>query len=97
MATRSRAGAAASPSASSGRGPGGFAVEVSEDDLDGVQTLSVADDGDGGSLRTIELDYKLARPGPCAGLTDVLFIRRALSASARAHARSSSPPRRRSE
>jgi len=62
-------------------GPTRFVVDVAEDDLEGVQTFSVAPDGEGGSLLRLELDYRLLKSGPLGGLTDVLFIRRALAAA----------------
>ena len=61
--------------------PGSFATEVSEDDLEGVQTLSAREGEDGGSELFLELDYELLKPGVLSGLTDVLFIRRALAAA----------------
>jgi hypothetical protein len=58
-----------------------FSVDVREDDLEGVQTLLVEDDGEGGALVRLELEYRLLKPGPLGALTDVLFIRRALVAA----------------
>ncbi len=53
-------------------------TEVFEERLTATQTVTFEDAGDGAVVQ-IELDYELARGGPLAGITDVLFIRRAQS------------------
>jgi hypothetical protein len=59
--------------------PGELIVsQVFEEQLSGVQRVMFEPDAEG-SLVTIELDYELQKGGPLRGLTDVLFIRRALS------------------
>jgi Polyketide cyclase / dehydrase and lipid transport len=57
-----------------------FATDVFEDALNGSQTLVFSEDADG-SLVEIELDYELNHGGPFTGLTDRIFIRRALQQS----------------
>jgi Polyketide cyclase / dehydrase and lipid transport len=52
--------------------------EVFEAQLTGTQRVTFEPDA-GGSLVTVELEYELQKGGPLRGLTDVLFIRRALS------------------
>ncbi|MGI8674058.1 MAG: SRPBCC family protein [Thermoleophilaceae bacterium] len=57
-----------------------FATEVLEDRLTGTQTVRFAPAaGDEGADVGIELDYRLARRGPLGRVTDVLFIRRAMT------------------
>ncbi|MEA2494316.1 MAG: hypothetical protein QOJ29_2227 [Thermoleophilaceae bacterium] len=51
-----------------------FTTEVFEDQLTGEQTLRFGD----GAVE-MQLDYELTKGGPLRGLTDVLFIRRALT------------------
>lgn len=58
--------------------PGRFETEVFEEQLVGTQTVTF-EAGDGDTVVTISLDYKLQKGGPLRGLTDVLFIRRALA------------------
>ena len=53
-------------------------TEVFEERLNGVQTVTFEPDEEG-SVVQLELDYRLQRGGPLAGITDVLFIRRAQS------------------
>lgn len=53
---------------------GRFATDVFEDQLTGRQTLWFEPE-----VVTMELDYSLAGGGPFRALTDVLFIRRALT------------------
>jgi hypothetical protein len=53
---------------------GRFATDVFEDQLSGRQTLFF----EAGTV-LMELDYRLASGGPLRRLTDVLFIRRALT------------------
>ena len=55
-----------------------FATEVFEQRLIGRQTAVFGSAGDGRTRVALELDYELARGGPLGGLTDALFIRRAL-------------------
>src|SRR3954452_14719283 len=56
------------------RDDGRFVTEVFEDQLRGRQTLRF----DVGTV-VMQLDYELTSGGPLRGLTDVLFIRRALT------------------
>jgi hypothetical protein len=59
--------------------PGELIVsQVFESQLSGTQRVSFEADPEG-SLVTAELEYELQKGGPLRGLTDVLFIRRALS------------------
>jgi uncharacterized membrane protein len=52
--------------------------QVFEDQLTGIQRVTFEPDADG-SLVAVELEYELQKGGPLRTLTDVLFIRRALS------------------
>jgi hypothetical protein len=52
--------------------------EVFESQLTGTQRVTFEPDAEG-SLVTVELSYELQKGGPLRGLTDALFIRRALS------------------
>ena len=56
-----------------------LATQVFEEKLTGVQTarFEPEEDEGPGTLVELELDYQLTEGGPLAGLTDVLFIRRA--------------------
>jgi hypothetical protein len=56
-----------------GRGPGEIRSQVFEERFAGEQTVRSAD-----GRFAIRLDYALTDEGPLAGLTDALFIRRAL-------------------
>jgi hypothetical protein len=64
-----------------GDGDGRLVTQVFELALTGTQTVEFAAGEDGGSAVGLELDYRLAKEGPLAWLTDLLFIRRALTAS----------------
>ena len=55
-------------------GPDRFVTDLFEDQLVGTQALRFAD----GAVE-MQLDYTLTTGGPLRGLTDVLFIRRALT------------------
>ena len=63
------------------RSHGSFATQVFEERLVGRQTAAVEPAGEGGTRVALELRYELARGGPLRKITDVLFIRRALSES----------------
>jgi hypothetical protein len=52
--------------------------QVFEKQLIGTQRVTFEPDADG-SLVTVEFEYELQKAGPLRALTDVLFIRRALS------------------
>ncbi len=52
--------------------------QVFEGQLTGIQRVTFEPDSDG-SLVVVELEYELQKGGPLRKLTDVLFIRRALS------------------
>jgi hypothetical protein len=55
-------------------------TEVFEDALTGRQTVAFeAEEGE--TLAEVELDYKLTQAGVLRAITDVIFIRRALSAA----------------
>ena len=58
--------------------PGRFETEVFEEQLVGTQTVTF-EAGDADTVVTLSLDYRLQKGGPLRGLTDVLFIRRALA------------------
>jgi Polyketide cyclase / dehydrase and lipid transport len=60
-----------------GSSPTRLATEVFEDRLVGVQTFEAFEEGAGSRIE-LRFEYELARTGPLRGLTDVLFIRRAL-------------------
>jgi len=55
-----------------------FATRIVEERLFGTQTFRAEPAGDGGSRVEVSLDYELTSESPLRGLTDVLFIRRAL-------------------
>ena len=57
--------------------PTGFGTLVYEERLVGTQTFQAAEDGEGSRVE-VTLDYELTSQSPLKGLTDVLFIRRAL-------------------
>jgi hypothetical protein len=66
-------------------GPGRLSTQVFEESLVGTQTV-IFEPGEGGSRVTIELQYELqpttfSRQGVIGKLSDVFFIRRALSDS----------------
>jgi hypothetical protein len=58
--------------------PDTFVTAVFEDQLTGIQTVNFDPEGEG-TYVTIELVYELQRGGPLRWLTDILFIRRALT------------------
>ena len=58
-------------------GTGRFATRISEDALQGRQSVSVTEDADGTRVE-LSLEYELTKYGPLRALADVLFIRRAL-------------------
>ena len=60
------------------REAGAFVTEVFDDSVHGTQALRAIEDAEGGSHAQLSLDYELAKGGPLAGITDALFIRRAL-------------------
>lgn len=57
--------------------PGRLVTRVAEEALTGEQTVTFAPAPEGARVE-LALEYELARAGPLGGLTDVLFIRRAL-------------------
>ena len=58
-------------------GPGAFSTRVHEERLYGLQTFRAGEDAAGARI-DLSLEYDLVSGGPLSGLTDVLFIRRAL-------------------
>jgi uncharacterized membrane protein len=54
-------------------------TQVFEERMRGAQAVSFQPVDDHSTRIDIELDYKLTRGGPLSGITDVLFIRRALT------------------
>jgi polyketide cyclase/dehydrase/lipid transport protein len=58
-------------------GTGRFATRISEDALQGRQSVSVTEDADGTRVE-LSLEYELTKYGPLRALADVIFIRRAL-------------------
>jgi hypothetical protein len=59
------------------REPTRFGTSVFEERLRGLQTLEALEDGEGSRVR-LSLEYELTSESPLRGVTDVLFIRRAL-------------------
>jgi hypothetical protein len=57
--------------------PGRLLTRVRDDSLEGRQSASFAPVPDGTRIE-LELDYKLSGGGPVQGVTDLLFIRRAI-------------------
>ena len=57
--------------------PTAFGTLVYEDRLVGTQTFRAAEDGEGSRV-DVTLDYELTSQSPLKGVTDLLFIRRAL-------------------
>ena len=57
--------------------PTAFGTLVYEDRLVGTQTFRAAEEGDGSRVE-VTLEYELTSESPLKGLTDLLFIRRAL-------------------
>ncbi len=62
--------------------PGRLVTRVEDQSLEGTQTATFAPHQGGTSLE-LELDYELNQGGALSGLTDVLFIRRAIRDSLR--------------
>ena len=62
--------------------PGRFATRVEDQSLSGTQTATFGSHPSG-TLLELELDYELSRGGPLTGVTDALFIRRAVRDSLR--------------
>jgi hypothetical protein len=58
--------------------PEAIVTAVFEDQLTGIQTVNFDPEGEG-TYVTIELVYELQTGGPLRWLTDILFIRRALT------------------
>jgi uncharacterized membrane protein len=56
-----------------------FVTQVFEERMRGAQAVTFASTDDGSTRVDIELDYKLTQGGPLAPVTDLLFIRRALT------------------
>jgi hypothetical protein len=59
-------------------GPTSFATRVHEERLHGTQTAAFAPGPAGGASARLTLEYELAGENPLKGVTDLLFIRRAL-------------------
>jgi len=59
------------------RSPRSFSTRVAEERLFGTQTFRAEPD-DGGARVEVALEYELTSQNPLNGLTDLLFIRRAL-------------------
>ena len=59
-------------------GPARFATKVFEDRLFGTQAAAFAPDTEGGAQVMLSLEYELTGDNPLKGVTDLLFIRRAL-------------------
>jgi uncharacterized membrane protein len=60
--------------------PGGrFVTQVLEERMRGAQAVTFATTDDGATRVDVELDYQLTQGGPLKGVTDFLFIRRALT------------------
>jgi Polyketide cyclase / dehydrase and lipid transport len=58
--------------------PGAFATQVFEQRLTGTQAVAFEPTEEEGSVVTLRLEYELTGTGPLSGITDLLFIRRAL-------------------
>jgi Polyketide cyclase / dehydrase and lipid transport len=56
---------------------GAFVSHVYDKSINGRQALRVLEDAEGSRVE-LSLDYELSKSGPLAGVTDLLFIRRAL-------------------
>jgi uncharacterized membrane protein len=56
-----------------------FVTQVFEERMQGAQAVAFTPVDADSTRVDIELDYELAKGGPLAGITDVLFIRRALT------------------
>jgi uncharacterized membrane protein len=61
----------------SNESPVRLATQVFEERAAGTQTVEFAPTEDGATEVALTLDYKLQKGGPLAGITDLLFIRRA--------------------
>jgi len=55
-----------------------FATRISEEAMQGEQSASFASAPEGGTRVDLQVDYELTRGGPFQGISDLLFIRRAL-------------------
>jgi hypothetical protein len=60
------------------RGKGRIATQVFEEALAGTQVFAAVPDPEGGSIADLTLEYELSRGGPLRGLSDAIFVRRAL-------------------
>jgi len=58
--------------------PRRFATQISEEALRGEQSAAFAGGEEGGTRVDLRIDYELSQGGPFQGMSDVLFIRRAL-------------------
>ena len=56
-----------------------FVTQVFDERMRGTQALAFAAVDEGSTRVDLELDYTLARGGPLSAVTDLLFIRRALT------------------
>jgi uncharacterized membrane protein len=56
-----------------------FVTQVFEERMQGAQAVTFAVTDEGATRVDIELDYKLTQGGPLKAVTDLLFIRRALT------------------
>lgn len=56
-----------------------FVTQVVEDRMRGAQAVSFQPVDDGHTRIDVELDYELVQGGPLKAITDLLFIRRALT------------------
>ena len=56
-----------------------FVTQVVEERMRGAQAVTFSAVDDGSTRIDVELDYELAEGGPLKALTDLLFIRRALT------------------
>ncbi len=68
------------------RAPGRLSTRLVEESLHGVQTVSFEPDEDGGSIVELSLEYELNpttiwRQGPIGWVTNLFFIRRAMTDS----------------
>ena len=66
-----------------GAGEARLVTDVYEDALSGRQTAIFRPEGEDETAVELSLDYELASGGPLRGVTDVLFIRRALAGALR--------------
>ena len=56
-----------------------FVTQVYEERMNGAQAVTFASTDDGTTRVDLELDYRLAQGGPLRAVTDLLFIRRAIT------------------